>query len=953
MKKLIEVALPLEAINVASAREKSIRHGHPSTLHLWWARRPLAACRAVLFSSLVDDPGEYITDEKKIPEERQRLFDLITELVQWENSNNEDVLDRARLEIARSVARNLGVDVPVGTAAVREFLATKAPPVLDPFAGGGSIPLEAQRLGLRAYASDLNPVAVLINKALIEIPPRFANMPPVHPTNDEGRTTKDGQKHGTQMRLEKQEWKGAAGLAEDVRYYGKWMRDEAEKRIGHLYPKVKLPKEYGGGEATVIAWLWARTVKCPNPACGAMMPLVRSFELSKKKGKQAWVEPITNKEKHTVQFQVKTGNGSAPEGTVNRRGARCIVCGTSVPFEHVRAEGKAGRMSAQLMAIVAESENGRIYLSPNPEHAAIANSAKPIWKPEGELPIKHRNFQTPAYGMTSIGDLFTQRQLIILATLSELVYDVRSLVLHSADSVLSNRGVSLSEGGRGSAAYAEAISIYLGLAVSRSANTLCSLAIWSVSRDQSVNVFSRQALPMTWDFPEVNPFAGAAGDFGETSFSMARTIEALPCTIEAKVSQVDATSFPNTTHAVISTDPPYYDNIAYAELSDFFYVWLRYSLAKVIPNLFETMLVPKTQELVAAPHRHNNDQDAADMFFETGLSKAFHRMKIVQNVGSGYPLTVYYAFKQSETEIDSDDDENLITASTGWETMLEALIQSGFTIDGTWPMRTERPTGVKVAMNALASSIVLVCRPRPDDAPRTTRREFLAALKKELAPALRELQQGNIAPVDLAQASIGPGMAIFSEYREVLEPDGTAMRVRTALALINQALDEYLTEQEGEYDADTRWALAWFEQYGHDSGPFGVAETLSKAKNTGIDGLVRAGILASRGGQVHLLKREELPKDWDPQTDARLTAWETVQYLVRALDQGGEQSAAALLKKLGSHADTARDLAYRLYTLCERKGWAQDALGYNMLVVAWQRLVELGGRGEARQERLV
>jgi putative DNA methylase len=967
MKKIIEVALPLEAINVASAREKSIRHGHPSTLHLWWARRPLAACRAVLFSSLVDDPGEYISDEAKAHEERQRLFRIIEELVKWENSNNEDVLDRARLEIARSVARNLGVQPPIGTAAVREFLAEKAPPVLDPFAGGGSIPLEAQRLGLRAYASDLNPVAVLINKALIEIPPRFAGQPPVHPpeTMTEGRTVKRQKRgakaKGVQLPLPT-EWKGAAGLAEDVRYYGQWMRDEAEKRIGHLYPKVKLPPEYGGGEATVIAWLWARNVKCPNPACGATMPLVRSFALSTKKGKQAWVEPVIDRisQPPQISFNVKTGSGTPPEGTVNRRGARCIACGTPVPFEHVRAEGKAGRMGAQLMTIVAEGKGGRVCLPPNDEHAVVAASAQPEWAPETDLPERALSFRVQLYGMTKHRDLFTSRQLVALTTFSDLVSEVRLRAQQdTAAAGLLDDDVVLNASGIGAMAYADAVATYLGEAVSKLTAFHNTLAYWRSKESKSATGFGRQALAMTWDYIEVNPFANAGGDFQEIAAKALPNVisSALPAAPQGWAKQNDVMAGINHSEPLlISTDPPYYDNVGYADLSDVFYTWLRKSIGKVYPGLFSTVLVPKAQELIATPYRFGGDREKAQEFFEQGLSKAFANMRSVQDLD--YPLTVFYAFKQVEVEDNDEDGEDQITTtSTGWETMLEGLLSAGFSITGTWPMRTENKTRMLATggggSNALASSIVLVCRPRPEDASLATRRDFLAELKKELPAALRELQQGNIAPVDLAQAAIGPGMAVYSRYRQVLEADGSPMRVRAALALINQALDEYLTEQEGEYDADTRWALAWFEQYGQESGPYGVAETLSKAKNTSPEGLVRAGILESRAGQVRLLRREELRAEWDPRADERPTAWEATQYLIRSLDQGGEQAAAALLARLGSLAESARDLAYRLYTICERKNWAQEALGYNMLVVAWPRLVEMASRQEYRQDSLV
>jgi putative DNA methylase len=944
-KKLIEVALPLEEINKQSSREKSIRHGHPSTLHLWWARRPLAACRAVLFASLVDDPGEYLP-EKEAEAERQRLFRLIERLVNWDNVNNEKLLAQARLEIARSVARNLGVETPIDEAAICEFLAEKAPPVLDPFCGGGSIPLEAQRLGLRAYASDLNPVAVLITKALIEIPPKFANRPPVHPPEKNGQTNLA------------REWRDASGLAEDVRYYGKWMRDEAEKRIGHLYPKVKLPKEYGGGEAKVIAWLWARTVKCPNPACGAMMPLVRSFWLSTKKGRKAWVQPVVDRRKKAVRFEVKTGEGELPAPPKIGRGAkfRCLVCEETANEESIRDEFKAKHNDQQLMAIVAEANQGRIYLPPNDEHIKIANSAEPKWKPTEEM-----NQDTPnlvsgrGYGITHWHELFTSRQLTALTTFSDLVSEARSVVRNDAVAAgLADDGVPLNEGGAGAQAYAEAVATYLAFASSKLADRNSTIASWDIGSVSLRSTFARQALPMVWDFCEANPFENM-GSFDGALGWIGRVLILLPtdCRGIAWQSEIISTSI-DVVPDLISTDPPYYDNIGYADLSDFFYIWLRRSLSSVYPDLFSTVLVPKTQELVATPYRFSGSKEKAQRFFEEGLRQAFARMREVQH--HNYPLTVYYAFKQSESEDEMEESENgeSTVASTGWETMLEGLLTAGFSVTGTWPMRSElsnRP--VASGTNALASSIVLVCRSRPEDASPATRREFLNALKRELPPALKQLQQGAIAPVDLAQAAIGPGMAVFSRYSKVLEADGTPMRVRTALALINQALDEFFAEQEGEFDSDTRWALAWFEQFGHNEGPFGVAETLSKAKNTSIEGLVRAGVLQARGGKVRLLKREEFDSNWTPESGGR-SVWEATQYLIRALDNKGEEAAANLLRRLQSTGEIARDLAYRLYSICERKGWAQEALAYNMLATAWPRLMELAGRSDkGKQEALL
>lgn len=942
-KKLIEVALPLEAINMESAREKSIRHGHPSTLHLWWARRPLAACRAVLWASLVDDPSswpEKFPTEEAQQQERQRLFDILGHitlevderkgtqkqvvrgLVSWDDINDptSGVLEAGQREIARCLAWARGEEPPTKPNAVREYIAKYAPPAYDPFAGGGSIPLEAQRLGLEAHASDLNPVAVLINKALIEIPPKFRNQSPINPN--------DRQLTGMAS------WHGAQGLAADVRYYGAWMRDRALERIGHLYPKVNVD----GKEATVIAWLWARTVKCPNPACGCQMPLVRSFQLSTKKGKEAWVEPVIDRTEAQpmVQFTVKTGKGKAPGGTVERKGARCLACETPVPLEHVREEGRAGRMGQQLMAIVAERKNGRVYLPPTAEQETIANSAQPEWKPETDLIPNSRHVTPVIYGMTKHADLFTDRQLVALTTFSDLVSEAREKAIADAIAAgLPDDDIPLADGGTGARAYGEAAAVYLGFALSKLTDSLCALVTWKPSMDQAIHVFTRQAIPMVWDYAESNIFNDSAGDYQTTLSNILRIFykhSPLNCSVAL---QHNATTLhpDDTTQKLISTDPPYYDAVPYADLSDFFYIWLRHSIGSLYPRIFNTVLVPKAQEMIADNFRHGSKAKAKD-FFEESLIKVFHRANSLNH--PDYPVTVYYALKQTET-----DDSNQV-ASTGWETILEGLMQSNFSIDGTWPLRTELANRMRgQASNALASSIVLVCRPRPTDAAKITRRQFLTELKRELPKALKTLQQGNVAPVDLAQASIGPGMAVFSKYAAVLENDGSSMRVRTALQLINQILDEFLTEQEGEFDGDTRWALTWFEQYQFNEGQYGDAETLSKAKNTSVQGMVDAGILVARGGKVRLIARDELKADWDPAQDDRTPDWEVTQHLIRQLDQNGEQGAAALLAKVGDRGEVARDLAYRLYSVCDRKGWSQEGIAYNSLVIAWPEITRL------------
>ena len=999
-KKLIEVALPLDAINKASAREKSIRHGHPSTLHLWWARRPLAAARAVIFAQMVDDPSAYVetllADPKlrrkaeaalkarlklweearelarkakgtnlTVPEpgpqptldemladiERQRLFRIIEDLVLWENTTNETVLQAARDEIwaswRRACAEN--ADHP---RAKELFDRHRLPAFHDPFAGGGALPLEAQRLGLESYASDLNPVAVLINKAMIEIPPKFAGRPPVNP---EARKEKS---------LIAREWKGAQGLAEDVRYYGQWMRDEAEKRIGHLYPKVEVTAEmakerpdlkpYVGRKLTVIAWLWARTVKSPNPAFAQVdVPLASTFMLSSKAGKEAYVEPLI--ESGGYRFTVKVGKPKDALGAKNGTKSAgshsaflCLMSGTPMPFEYLREEARAKRMSSRLMAIVAEGDRGRVYLAPTAEMEAVARKAKPDWKPEVEICHWPGRTNVVEYGLTQFGDLFTPRQLLALTTFSDLVQEARDRVRRDALAAgLSCEGKALRDSGTDATAYAEAVATYLTFAVSKAADRNSSLCVWESQMDRMRGTFGRQALPMTWDHVETNPFAGAGGDIYGTAHSLCEVLDKLLSRIPGQALQQDASNQALSMDKVVSTDPPYYDNIGYADLSDFFYVWLRRSLRLTFSDLFATLAVPKAEELVATPYRHGG-KDMAERFFLEGMTQAMHRL--ADQTHPAFPVTIYYAFKQSETESGEG------TSSTGWETFLDAVIRAGFALSGTWPMRSELATrNIGRGANALASSIILVCRPRGLEARTATRREFVTALKVELPQALAHLQRGNIAPVDLAQAAIGPGMAVYTRYARVLDAEGKPLSVREALALINQTLDEALAEQEGDFDADSRWALTWFEQSGFDEGEYGVAEQLSKSKNTSVAGMVEAGIVESKRGKVRLLRPEELPADWEPATDPRLTAWEIVHQMIRVLVSGGEGAAAGLVAKLGAKSEIARELAYRLYTLCERKKRAAEALAYNGLVQSWPEIVRLareGGKLTAEQGTL-
>ena len=980
-KKLIEVALPLDAINKASSREKSIRHGHPSTLHLWWARRPLAAARAVIFAQMVDDPSSYAEEllldprkkksaerelKKRLAEnkasrdvssedstskphptleevvadlERGRLFKILEDLVLWESTTNETVLQRARDEIWRSWRRTCAenADHP---RAKEIFNRYELPCFHDPFAGGGALPLEAQRLGLKSYASDLNPVAVLINKAMIEIPPKFAGMPPVNPEWTE-RTDEEKKLSS---------WTGVEGLAEDISYYGRWMCEEARKRIGHLYPEVEITEnmvkerpdllQYVGRRLTVIAWIWARTVKSPNPAFADVdVPLVSTFMLSTKRNKEAYVKPV-KMGGGRYRFDVKLGTppdlDSVKIGTTaGKRGAfRCLLSDVPITYDYIRAEGKAGRTGSRLMAIVAENDRGRLYLSPTPKHENVSNDLIPEWKPEVPIAPHGLGIRVPTYGLTKFGDLFTSRQLVSLTMFSNLIGEVIQKVENDGIfSELPDGCNPLHDGGIGGAAYAETVGLYLAFVVDKCSDYWSNICTWDKSRDNIRSTFGRHAIPMVWDYAEANPFSGSSGNWMAMVDWTRKAVQRFPATTNGFVKYEDAQTQNTSTDKLVSTDPPYYDNIGYADISDFYYTWLRRSLRHVFPSLFLTFAVPKEQELIVVSYRHGS-KEKAEEFFLKGMTQAMQHL--ADQTHPALPVTIYYAFKQSETKRDRG------TASTGWETFLNAVINAGFSITGTWPIRTElanRPIGLDT--NALASSIVLVCRKSSSDASVATRHEFVTALRGELPKALVHMQRANIVPVDLAQASIGPGMAIFTRYSRVLDARGEAISVRDALILVNQILDEVFSEREGDFDPDTRWALEWFSQQGFKEGDYGVAETLSKAKNISVDGLVEAGILSSKAGRVRLLKPEELTKNWDPATDKRLTVWEIVHHLVRVLESSGEKAASRIVSLVGSKAEAARELCYQLYANCESKKRAIEARSYNSLVRSWPEINRL------------
>lgn len=904
-RKLIEVALPLEAINRASTREKSIRHGHPSTLHLWWSRKPLATARAVLFAQLVDDPSSnparFPTEEAQRVE-RERLHGIIERLVVWENTSDKALLAEAHEEILKSTGGN-------------------PPPILDPFAGGGSIPLEAQRLGLEAHASDLNPVAVLINKALIEIPPPFVGQPPVFPGVADGRIGG---------------WERSAGLVADVRAYGKWLLNKAEQRIGHLYPKVE--------GKPVIAWIWARTVVCPNPVCGAEVPLISSLDLCRKPGKERWLRPVVADGR--VEFEIASGARTA-EPNKRGQGARfnCWVCDSAIAPSQVHDQlDVPTKPGNRLLVVVTLGNRSREYLAPTLEHrmaaTAVDADAEQIRIRDDSLSPTTRgtfggNAQGKRYGFFSFADYFTNRQLVVLTTLSDLVAEVRERVLYDALAGGLTPGDRLESGGTDGEAYADAVATYLGLVVSRCCDYSASICSWNVNRELIRNVFARQAVPMSWEFVETMLMSASAGGYLGQLEWVAKAIDAVPAGVVPQVSQADAGA--TLRGGLLSTDPPYYDNIGYADLSDFFYVWLRRSLRTVHPDLLSTLLVPKAQELVADRYRHNG-KDGAKSFFEEGLRRVFASAR--ETALLDFPIAIYYASKQS----DSGDDG---TASTGWETLLDGMIRSGWAITATWPMRSERGGRMlSLDTNALTSSIVLALRPRPDDAPTTDRRGLIAALHKELPDALRKLQQGAIAPVDLPQAAIGPGMAVFSRYAKVIEDDGTSMTVRSALARINEILDEVLNEQEGDFDAATRFALAWYRQHGYATGKFGVADDLARARNTAVETLVRDGILTSAAGKVTLLSPAKMPEGYDVLGDERVGTWEVLHHLIAFLERDGLPVAGAFLASAEERPDGAidteliKELAFLLFSIAEKNGWTQDALAFNTVATAWPDVVQ-------------
>ena len=891
-KKLIETGIPLKTINEESAREKSLRHGLPSTLHLYWARRPLATTRSILFAQLVDDPSahpdQFPTQEAQ-EAERHRLYEIMKRLAVWEHIHDSQLYEEA-------------------TRLIRESNNGHLPDVLDPFAGGGSIPLEAQRLGLPAHASDLNPLAVIINKALIEIPPRFHNQPSIHPADVHPRDR-------------------AAGLADDIRHYGQMLRSAAFRKVGSLYPPVK---DEHGEEHNVIAWIWARTVTNPNPANPVPVPLVRSWWLSKKKGHEAWIKPTVHDD-GSITYQVQH-NADGPkgddEGTVNRKGAVSIIDGTPIDFAYIRSEGQAGRLGAQMVAIVAEDTRGRLYLSPSRVQEQAAEINKPHNVPVGDIFDWPGRINVFRYGMTEFADLFTNRQLTVLTTLSETVSDIRQRVCEDALQAGMPQGLPLDEGGDGARAYADAIAVYLALAVSRQTDRCSTINGWDKGYQKIRNVFARQAIPMTWDYAEANPFSSKSGNFlGQVNW-VAEAVESVPATPPSEAHQADAATR-DYVNMVVSTDPPYYDNIGYADLSDYFYVWLRPMLEDILPSVTATMMTPKAQELVANPYRHDG-KDGAARFFTDGFNQVFAHIR--QTARTDIPMTVYYAYKQQ-------DEKN--GTSSGWHTLLDGLISAGWEITATWPVRSELSNRMlSNGTNALASSIVLACRPRPVDAPSIPMRMFNQILRRELTEELRTLMASGVDPVDMSQAAIGPGISVYSRYSQVREADGSVMSVAKALETINHVLDEVMGDADADYDPDTRFAMRWYQSYGWGQEDSGIADQLARSCGTSPAALVRGSIFQATGGKARLLRPEELAGNWDVLADERTSLWEAVVRMAGILDERGVDAVVPVMAQVAERMslDDVRALGFRLFHEAEKRKDTEGAIRFNALVSMWDDL---------------
>jgi putative DNA methylase len=872
-RKLIEVALPLTAISAASKADKDRKTGTVRSVHKWFAPMPGPAIRALVLASVLDDSED--------PQARLKDLSLIESMVPADGgAPREEDLRRVRARLRQQ---------------------DELPTIIDPFCGGGSTLVESQRLGLAAIGSDLNPVPTLISKILAELVPQFRDQSPLAP--DSGR-------------LPVLDTYG--GVLHDLQYYAKLIQERVYKAVASAYPP---------GTDSFVAWLWCRTVPCPNPACGRTAPLYGLTHLSKLKRDYAYLVPQVTE--HGVVHRVATGPGvpQPPSKQAGKSRFICLACTTPFDQRYIRQQAQQGKMGLQLLADVRAVDGRRVYSADTPAAGGFGSPGMV------EIPLVGKAaMNVGLYGISTLAGLFTSRQAATLESFAAEIGRVQEDIAAAG----------------GSSAYVSVLQGLLSLALGKLAQSNCALVRWRIdSRSGSAKAepaFGTQAVPMLWDFAETNPFGASVGSWMLQVDGVAAAVRTLPKSgPPASVSLAAAQDMApgREAHALLITDPPYFDQIQYADISDFFYYFHRAALREAFPALYGTVTTPKSVELVANPWRHGGDADAARDHFVVGFQQALASLS--KTTDPDLPKVVVYAAAQDE----HGDDR---APSTAWESLLEAIVLAGLMVVATWPIfATGTTRQIGQGANALASYVVLVLRPRPEEAETVNRRAFLAALAAELPAALASLRHVAIPPMDLPQATIGPGMAVFTRYRQVMEPNGRSMSVGTALALINQVLDEVLTEQEGDFDSDTRFCLKWFSQYGWEEASSGTADSLARAANTSVAALDRGGVFRARAGRARLLAPAELSAGWDPVSDLRTSVWEGVVRIAQALEALGADEAARLMSAARQRIDldAARELTYLLYSICEKRGWTQTAALFNGLGTSWSDLSAVARVGGA------
>lgn len=888
-RKLIEVALPLDEINAACKADKDRKTGTIRNLHKWFAPMPLPAWRALLFAAMIDDPEDDTL--------RADLLGVIKQLV----ANGADLPDDAALADAKA---RLRAQFPDGM-----------PTVFDPFCGGGSTLIEAQRLGAPTRGSDLNPVPALITRTVTQILPKIWDGQPLHPAavGDRARLARnERQLTFPAAEQSRAPLRGYAGIVQDVNHYAAQIQDRVLRRLSKNYRSQD-------GE-NVVAWLWARTARCPNPSCGIDTVLTTSWWLAKRKNELAWLEPIVRDGRVDITVESGRAHGQAQDSPKIGDGVfECLACKATLDGRYLRSQGKDGRLGLRMTAVVADVAGRRRYRAPTQQDLDAA-AVTDLDSSFAAVPINSggQGIRVGLYGVSTWDEIFSPRQRIWLTALADEVARVPSVV--TADG--------------GAQEWAVAAATLLGLAVGRVAQYESTQVRWFIdSRSgagQALPAFGRHDVPMQWDFVEPAP-SSVAGSFTgavrsiTAGLSQASRGDGVVVRQDARVARL-------AEPGLVATDPPYFDAIGYADHSDYFYIWHRRALKDVHPDLYGTAAAPKGGELTAIPVHHGNSKDAAREYFIEGFTEAFNNLQ--QSLRPDLPMLVVYASKEQKATKQEE---------TRWSSILTAMIAADLEITGAWPIHgtgTNRMVGI--GTNAVATYVVMTCRPRESTAMSISLTDFTRALRRELGPAVRDLQASSILPVDLAQAAMGPGMRIYSRYRAVLDQAGSRVPVEHAMRLINSALAEVLDEQEGELDPASRFAIRWWETYGWEPGTFGEADKAARPLGIGVDDVVRSQVATSRANKVQLRGSGAMDPRWTPTNDIQPTAWEAVHHLAHKLiDRGGELEAAELMASLGNLHDPAMALVYRLHDIAAKKSRAADQERYNALINSWSELVKL------------